>query len=279
MSTAIAIFHGAFGRVCLYSMDRSMVPHAHREGHVVFHLEGPPAEMVVDGRSFPLAPGQAVAISPWQGHFYRHLGADAQTVVLVLYVRPAWFLQASRAATSSLRFGRSGVAVQGHIARLVAAIAATMLDSEADDPLLEERLCDLTGACFDQSWQWTAEGAGFVGRARPGSDFRVRKALRVMRERLTEVPALDDIAREVGLSRPHFFKLFRQQVGVTPNVYLNALRMEAAIDRLAASGEAVADIGLDLGFSSQASFSRFFIANGVVAPSAYRRSVHVLGRA
>jgi AraC-like DNA-binding protein len=37
----------------------------------------------------------------------------------------------------------------------------------------------------------------------------------------------------------------------------------------------VAAIGLDLGFSSQASFSRFFIANGVVPPSAYRRSAQI----
>ena len=77
------------------------------------------------------------------------------------------------------------------------------------------------------------------------------------------------------MSRPHFFKLFRAQVGLTPNLYGNALRMERAIDRLAATEEAVANIGFDLGFSSQASFSRFFIANGVVPPSAYRRSVHV----
>jgi len=50
---------------------------------------------------------------------------------------------------------------------------------------------------------------------------------------------------------------------------------DAAIDRLAESAEAVSEIGFDLGFSSQASFSRFFIANGVVPPSTYRRSVHV----
>jgi AraC-like DNA-binding protein len=86
---------------------------------------------------------------------------------------------------------------------------------------------------------------------------------------------LDLVAREVGLSRPHFFKLFRGQVGLTPNLYANALRMERAIERLAMGGDAVADIGFDLGFSSQASFSRFFIANGVVPPSTYRRSVHV----
>jgi AraC-like DNA-binding protein len=87
------------------------------------------------------------------------------------------------------------------------------------------------------------------------------------------------VAREVGLSRPHFYKLFRAQMGVTPNIYLNTLRMERAILRLAESEAAVSEIGLDLGFSSQASFSRFFIANGVVPPSAYRRSVHVRGLA
>ena len=143
-----------------------------------------------------------------------------------------------------------------------------------DDPDLEDRLCALTQSCFDQSWQWTSEGRDFFGASLPMRDFRVRNALRLMQELLTEALELDDIARKVGLSRPHFYKLFRQQIGTTPNLYLNSLRMERAIDRLAGSQEAVSEIGLDLGFSSQASFSRFFIANGVVAPSVYRRSVH-----
>jgi AraC-like DNA-binding protein len=99
--------------------------------------------------------------------------------------------------------------------------------------------------------------------------------MNLLRERVGEFVELNAVAREVGLSRPHFYKLFRTQVGLTPNLYLNALRMERAIDRLAQSGEAVSDIGFDLGFSSQASFSRFFIGNGVVPPSAYRRSVLV----
>jgi transcriptional regulator GlxA family with amidase domain len=97
----------------------------------------------------------------------------------------------------------------------------------------------------------------------------------LFKQRVGDALELDDVAREVGLSRPHFFKLFRAQVGLTPNLYLNALRMERAIDLLAATQDAVSNIGLDLGFSSQASFSRFFIANGVVAPSDYRRSVQI----
>lgn len=275
MSTAVAVFHGVFGRVCLYAMDRAMVPHGHREGHLIFHVQGPPGHVVVDDVSCPLSPGQAVAVSPWQAHYYRPVTLTEPTLALVLYIRPGWFLEASRRAQASLRFGRTGVEVTDYLARLVYATAHSMLDPDRDDPAIEDRLCSLTQAAFDQSWQWTARGAAFTGPALPKRDYRIRNALRLVQERLGDTLEIDDVARDVGLSRPHFFKLFREQVGVTPNIYLNALRMERAIERLAASSEAVSDIGLDLGFSSQASFSRFFIANGVVAPSAYRRSVYV----
>ena len=275
MSSAVAVFHGAFGRVCLYAMNRTMVPHAHREGHLIFHVQGPSGEVVVDGTPYPLSAGQAVAISPWQAHYYRARDPQTATLALVLYVKPSWFLEASRSSTSSLRFGRVGIEVTDRLARLVCANAGTMLDPDMDDPMIEDRLCSLTQGCFDQSWQWTESGSGVSGHSSPLRDFRVRNALRLLVHRLCEPLDLNEVAREVGLSRPHFYKLFRQQVGVTPNIYLNSLRMERAISRLTGSHEAVADIGLDLGFSSQASFSRFFIANGVVPPSAYRRSVHM----
>lgn len=277
MSTALAVFHGAFGRVCLYSMDRAMVPHSHREGHLLFHIQGPPAALVVDGKAFPISPGQAVAVSPWQLHYYTPVDDRAETLALVLYVRPGWFVDAARRATATLRFGRIGVEVTDPLARLAFSIANDMLAEEEADPRLEDRICGLTQAAFDQSWQWTERGPEFTGPALPQRDWRIRKALRVLQEKIGGPCELDAVAREVGLSRPHFYKLFRVQIGVTPNVYLNTLRMERAIERLAEGRSAVAEIGLDLGFSSQASFSRFFIANGVVPPSAYRRSVYVRG--
>lgn len=275
MSTALAVFHGAFGRVCLYLMDRGMVPHGHREGHLVFHIQGPPAEMVVNDRRWPLAPGQAVAVSPWQSHHYNRLHREAPTLALVLYIRPAWFLEASRRATASLSFGRVGIEVTDQLARLVFGTTQSMMDPDKEDALLEDRLCSLTQLAFDQSLQWTSRGDCFTGPMFAKRDYRIRNALRVLQQRVGEALALDAVAREVGLSRPHFYKLFREQIGLTPNLYLNALRMERAIERLAVTQEAVSDIGFDLGYSSQASFSRFFIANGVVPPSAYRRSIHV----
>ena len=274
MSTAIAVFHGAFGRVCLYQMDRRMAPHGHREGHLVFHVEGPPAQMVVEDKVWPLSPGQAVAISPWQGHYYAPVVTETPTLALVMYIRPDWFLEAARQVSASLQFGRIGIEVTDYLMRLMMETAHVMLDPDLDDPLIEDRLCSLTQAAFDQSWQWTESGPVFTGARRGAHDFRIRKALRLLQDHVGDDLELNMVATEVGLSRPHFYKLFRAHMGLTPNLYLNALRMERAIDQLSQTRAAVADIGYDLGFSSQASFSRFFISNGVVPPSAYRRCVH-----
>ncbi len=273
MSTAVAVFHGAFGRVCLYSINKRLAPHAHREGHLIFHVQGPPARMVVNDELYPFSPRQAVAISPWHPHYFEPSDPANPTLALTLYIRPAWFLEVAKQATVSMQFGRVGIEVTDRLMRMVSGTASTMLSADGDDPMLEDRLCALSQAVYDQSWQWTEQGGGFVGPSVVGRDFRIRKSLKLLQNAIGEDLELNNIAREVGLSRPHFYKLFREQVGVTPNLYLNALRMERAIEKLSGSEDAVADIGFDLGFASQASFSRFFISNGVVPPTAYRRCV------
>jgi AraC-like DNA-binding protein len=269
VSQAVAVRHGAFGRACLYAMNRTMVPHAHREGHLLIHVQGDPGEVYSEGCAVPLGPGQAVAVNPWQTHYYSQPVPGGRTLLLVLYIRPTWFRDAIGRRGSALRFGRAAIDASDVLGRLSDVYA--MLDRDQDNPAIDHWLLTLTEYCFDQSWR----GSDAVGGFGSVHDFRLRKAIQLLEQRVCEPVELDSVAREAGLSRPHFYKLFRQQVGVTPNIYLNSLRMERAIERLTGTNEAVAAIGLDLGFSSQASFSRFFIANGVVPPSAYRRSAHI----
>ena len=47
-------------------------------------------------------------------------------------------------------------------------------------------------------------------------------------------------------------------------------------DALVATEAPIADIGFDLGFSSQSGFTRFFAANVGMAPTDYRRAAKVL---
>jgi len=273
MSVAHAVAHGAFGRACLYELDRPMVPHAHREGHLIFHVSGPAAKVVIDGRHYPLNPLSATAISPWQPHYFQPVDRRIPTLTLVLYIRPGWFVEASGQPAEILRFGRPVVSMDDPLARLAADTARLLAAQRGDDGSFEDRLGALTQAAYDQTWQWQ-EGGPAGERAQPDfRDFRIRRAINLLSETLSQPIDLGTISRAAGLSRPHFFKLFREQMGLPPTLYVNALRMERAIERLARGEETVSEIGLDLGFATPASFSRFFIANGVIPPSAYRRSV------
>jgi AraC-like DNA-binding protein len=276
MSTAVAVYHGDFGRASLYKLNRALSTHAHREGHLTFYVQGAPARLTIADSPVRLDQTSAGAINPWQPHSFEPGDADRGTLVLVLYIKPIWFLEAGRCAQSALRFGRSAIEVTGTLHRLVHLIASLLMEDD-QSTLFDGYLYELTRECFDQTWQWIPEQNPPVEAWCASRDYRVRNSIKLMQQRISHELVLDDIARDAGLSRPHFYKLFRQHVGLTPNIYLNTLRMETAIERLTRSGDQVTSIGLDLGFASQASFTRFFTSNVGIPPSDYRRAAHFSG--
>jgi len=274
MSTAVSIYHGQFGRATLYNLNRPMITHAHREGHLIFHISGAHASMEISGRAVESTPGMACAINPWEPHSFEPGDYEHGALFLVLYIKPIWFLDVGRSASSALRFGRNQIEVTESVTRSVQKVVGLLLEDCVSD-MFEGYLYELTQACFDQTWQWTPS------RPLPCAqmmfnDFRVRKSINLMRDQIGSEIEFDEIARQSGLSRPHFYKLFRRQTGVTPNLYLNTLRMEQAIENLTTSSKSVTDISIDLGFSSQSGFTRFFSSNVGMAPTEYRRVAHIL---
>src|SRR6201999_2263457 len=197
---------------------------------------------------------------------------EGGAVFFVLYVNAEWFAPDAPGA-GRLRFGRTqlarSVALDKHIRHAAALVCGAPSLNSLDGEL--RRLIDV---CYDESWQ-QAETAPDL-RAKAVTDFRVRKCIKMMSESPGAEIELDTIARESGLSRPHFYRLFRTQTGVTPHLYLNTLIMEQALDALVATESPIADIGFDLGFSSQSGFTRFFAANVGMAPTDYRRAAKVL---
>ncbi|RMD94514.1 MAG: AraC family transcriptional regulator [Alphaproteobacteria bacterium] len=272
MSEAIAVHHGAFGRAALYRLDRPFVTHAHREGHLIFYVDGGEATVHVGRNAVPVTPARAAAVSPWEPHSFAKREHSEPCTCLVMYIKPMWFLENSRSVDCVLDFGRPVIHVDEEVRRWVGRLTALLL-SPQDSELMDGYLYEVTRLCFDQSWQ--RERGRALGRLRNRfSDYRVRRSLRLMQESFTEEVQMDELAREVGLSRPHFFKLFKMQMGITPKLYLNTLRAEHAIDALVTTEKSVTDIGHELGFSSQASFTRFFASNVGIAPSEYRRVAH-----
>jgi AraC-like DNA-binding protein len=273
MSHAIAVHHGAFGRAALYALDKPIVTHAHREGHLIFYVSGADTYMLVGGTPVPLDDRAAVAVSPWESHSFEMSDGSEACLCLVLYIKPMWFLETCQSAKYVLNFGTPSIPVTPEIDKWVQRLTSLLLEDQGSE-LLDGYLYEATRQCYDLSWNGADARAPLTCIRSRFTDFRVRRSLLVMQKNFTEEVCIDWLARQVGLSRPHFFKLFKKQMGITPNLYLNTLRAEQAIANLMTTEMSITDIGYDLGFSSQASFTRFFASNVGIPPSEYRRVAH-----
>lgn len=274
MSEALAVHHGAFGRAALYDLDKPILTHAHREAHLIFHISGGTARIAIDGEPCVIDAERAAAVSPWEPHNFELAAPGPACLCLVLYIKPLWFLEVSQSPELALRFGARQIHVTSDVSRWAMRLTSLLLDGESSAHF-DGFLYETTRRCFDQSWSGAPRPSVIDTLRTRFTDYRVRRSLRLMQENFAEDVAIDWLAREAGLSRPHFFKLFRRQMGVTPNIYLNTLRAEQAIEDLMTTRKTVTDISFDLGFSSQASFTRFFASNVGIPPSEYRRVAHV----
>ena len=106
MSKALAVFHGRFGRATVYQLNRPFNMHAHREGHLVFHVGGTPARIDVCDERWLLAEDSIVAVNPWEPHNFIPTDVENGAIFFVLYVNPEWFAP-DAARAHSLRFGRT----------------------------------------------------------------------------------------------------------------------------------------------------------------------------
>ena len=275
MSRAVSVYHGRFGRATLYELNRPMTTHAHREGHLTFYVGGGDATVSVLGKPNPLTARSGVAINPWEPHAFIPSDGRAGGVYLVLYIDRSWFQTMGRGGHLPLHFGRSQIELTPSIGATVDE-AVRLLENYDTAENFDGTLFELTDACFEQSWGLAGGWQRYAGPASSFIDFRVRKSIVLMAEKLGSDIELDAVARDAGLSRPHFYKLFRRQTGVTPNIYLNTLRMEKAVQWLGQTSQSVTEIGNELGFSCQSVFTRFFSSHVGMAPTDYRRAVQVL---
>jgi len=75
----------------------------------------------------------------------------------------------------------------------------------------------------------------------------------------------------------HFSRTFKQSMGVSPNNYIVARRIEKAKKLLANSNSLIADIALQVGFASQSHFTTMFRRLTGTTPKIFRRASSNVG--
>jgi AraC-like DNA-binding protein len=273
MSTALRIAHGAFGRVALLDMDWSLVRHAHPHCHVLLKVDGADTQFVVGDRVYPLTNEAAVLVNGWQPHSYVHHPERPCTVILALYIEPKWlmaFRPGWAASGAPGFFSDPSGDVSPRIRGLAMNLAADMMARPEARTEHEALLSDLMISVIERFTPWRSFPASIREMNARSGDWRIRKAAASMRSETRRGAGLDTFAKEAGLSRAHFFRLFEASIGMPPKVYLNVVRVEKAVDAVLNQSASVCDISRQLGFIEPAHFTRFFRNHVGVSPREFR---------
>lgn len=101
-------------------------------------------------------------------------------------------------------------------------------------------------------------------------DKRIRKALDIVGQRLAAPLNVDALAREVGLSRSRFSVLFTEQTNLSPQSYIEFMRLTRAAQLLRMSSWSVGQIAEEVGIPNAYYFSTRFRARYGIPPTTFR---------
>lgn len=103
-------------------------------------------------------------------------------------------------------------------------------------------------------------------------DVRVRTVIDYICRSFSRPIGMDDLAEQAGLSVSRICHLFREEVGVTPQQFIEQQRMRRAAELLAFTSRNIQDIAADVGFSDPFYFSHRFRRHAGVSPRTYRNT-------
>ena len=217
---------------------------------------------------FELGPG-GLFLLPAHRHLRGHLEACGTFRSAALRLEPDLI---TRASGGDLDASRVALAPAGTIENRTLAEAMTALAREVEQPGLMGRMY--------------AEGLGLVVLAQLVRHHAVvpdarRRANRVASRRFRQVTdfieahlgedlSLMALAAAAGLGPAHFAQQFRRVAGLSPHQYVLRRRVKRAAALLRLSRRSVAEVALEVGFSSQSHLTAAFRRVYGTTPGAYR---------
>jgi AraC-like DNA-binding protein len=243
--TGVNVVDGQSFQICAGDVFVLHGSHEHSiedpEGLEILNICYDPNLLRLDSKEFPDAPGYRALfeVEPplrKKGHFRQHLRLDQRQLARIAALAENIQEEVAGARPAHLSVAR---------AQLMEVIALLARWHECSD---QEALCDTR---------------------------RIAKALQWMDAHFAEAIEIEELGRLSGLSRSHFYRLFKACTNQTPSEYLLSLRLRRAQELLRGSAQNVTEIAFACGFNDSSHFSRAFKIFAGASPRKYRRSSEI----
>jgi AraC-like DNA-binding protein len=109
----------------------------------------------------------------------------------------------------------------------------------------------------------------FCVRQKQVARERVDRVIKILQDKLSEPPTLEEIGREVGCSPFYLSRTFSKEMGATIPQYLRQIRMEKAAALLKSGKFNVTEVALEVGYNSPSHFSAAFHQTFGCCPGLY----------
>jgi AraC-like DNA-binding protein len=164
--------------------------------------------------------------------------------------------------------------ISGKAARRIGEINAELSEiKKSTQPTLPQRVrrkelgISMFAAILEKS-SLRSEHAQLVQDSR-----RLSPVCQFIRENLDQTIGVDDLARRAHLSVARFHVVFRRYAGVSPNRYVQNVRVQRAQELLLSSDLSVSEVAEQVGVEDPFFFSRMFKKRTGLSPSYYRAQI------
>ncbi|MCS7461721.1 AraC family transcriptional regulator [Paenibacillus doosanensis] len=260
--------------------------HAHLEMEFTYIHEGV-GNLIVEGRTYPIGPGTLMVFHPFQLHRVQiHVTAERPFIRSVIMFDPALLTPYWETFPLLKSFFAS---LKQHAK---AARPIRMLD-EADPALLwmksfHEARRTILPAEKQEEWMFFLLGlmrqlrrAELAKREEPDEQttlsarhpHRAEQIMQWIERHYAEPFRLEQMAKELHLSRYHIAHLFKEATGTTILAYVTATRIRHACLLLTTTSLTVPEIGLRAGLPNPSYFCRVFKETMGTTPHQYRLNI------
>ena len=99
----------------------------------------------------------------------------------------------------------------------------------------------------------------------------IEKAIKYVEDNMSRTElSVEELSRELGMSRVHLYKKLLQITGKTPIEFIRVIRLKRAAQLLRESQLHVSEVAFEVGFNNPKYFSRYFKDEFGVLPSVYQ---------
>ncbi|WP_437202827.1 AraC family transcriptional regulator [Planctomicrobium sp. SH664] len=256
-----------------------IVWHAHELFEVLFLFDGATSYEFADGQTVELLGGHFLVVPPRVRH--RGLFETRHPVrlcgVMMNFQSPnarqntpfqrqdlEWLH--ARCLEGGQKVFRMSVELARSVRTLAKAVTANCFSEPMAHVSLRVQLC---AALMEAGRQIQAKRSSLPSRA-------AQQAVEFLEKHSAEKFSMDAVAAAAGCSRARLFHVFKEAMGMSPNDYLQRLRLKQAQLALAGSDLPITQIAMDCGFSTSQYFSHVFRKYLGSSPSDYRLQ-HVHG--